>query len=424
MHNIRKDRLCFLIFIVVILLVVVIFIFTKDNKKNNEIKYRAIITDNSEQNSLKVKEYFVNGMSTLDYKNTIEKQDDYVTKKGKYQKIYYNFEKQLSYEELEKIYENLSLSNIVKLEIIGTSTDGRNLYAIEIGSGENVTMFEASIHAAEVASTLFITKYMVDLVNGYEDGDKDTIELLKNNKIVIIPCANPDGYETAIFGTKSLNNQNLYIALNADSDSLKYIKTNANGIDLNRNFPSQTSGLYYTNYSLHSTVSLTKSVDRLSYYPGQTLGSEPETRAIMYIQNKWISKIKSYVALHSAGRVIYNGKPFLSDEYNNTSYNCAKIVGDITGYTTLDKSYEEAGEGNDGTSTEYMAESLSGFIFSSKTGRLSSDYYAQKYTDMKYPNTCVIVIESLENYTIDLDVIKEEYYDYDLEKAYSAIINR
>lgn len=432
MYKIRKDRLCLLIFIVLLLaffiyfsLTLLIKKFITSPKKSDKVSpYKAFITDKSELNPEEVKEYFVKGMSVNDYKSALEKVDNYVEIKGKYEAISYNFEKNYHYDELVQIYEQLARSDIVKLEIIGQSVDGRNLYAIEIGNGDEVTIFEASIHAAETAGTLFITKYMVDLVNKYEKGDSDTIKLLQNNKIIVIPSANPDGYETAYFGTKALNNQKLYIAKNASEESLTYIKTNANGIDLNRNFPSQTAGLYYNFYDLHPTVSLEVTTDRVSYYPGKTLGSEPEVRAIMYLQNKWIKNIKSYVALHTAGRYIYNGKPYLSDEYNENVAICANIVGDITDYTVLSKNIEDAGQGNDGTSSEFMAESLSGFTFSSKTGRLSSDYYAQFYDEFKYPNACVIVIESLDTYSLDLDDIKNEYEQHHLDEAYTKIVER
>ena len=263
-----------------------------------------------------------------------------------------------------------------------------------------------------------------EIRNEIDATDREIIKLLENNKIVILPFANPDGYESSVFGTSSLNNRNLYLAKYATNKDMEYLKCNANGVDINRNFPSQTAGLYYNNYDLHYTVSLNESTNLYEYYPGNTLGSEPETKAIIYWQNKWIENIKSYIALHSAGRIIYNGKPYLSNEYNQTSNKCATIVENITGYTARSKFDEDAGEGNDGTSSEYMAESLSGFTFSTQTGRLSSEYYAKEYDDMKYNNTCVIVIESLESYTTDLKTIKNEYYNYNLSDAYLEIIKR
>lgn len=440
-RKLRIDRIIFLIIILLLIVLGMVKLLNKNdkienndgnikNEENNNIStpitsnYKAIITSSSEQNKEIVEDYFANGMSASDYQNTIEKIDNYLDISGKYEKLTFDFNKKYHYSELEEIYKSLALSDIVKIEIIGKSVDNRNLYSIEIGSGTSVTMFESGIHAAETASPLFITKFMVDLVNKYESGNQDTIELLNNNKIVVLPSANPDGYEASMWGKDALNNKDLYIAKEADNESLEYLKCNANGVDLNRNFPSQTAGLYYNMYNLHYTVSLNKSIEFDSYYPGDTLGSEPETKAIMYWQNKFAPNLKSYVALHTAGRVIYNGKPYLSDTYNNNSSKCANIVGKITDYMVMSKADEEAGEGNDGTSSEYMAETISGFTFSSITGRLSSDWYAKKYDNIKYEDSCVIVIESLENYTNDLKEIKDEYYNYDLEKAYLAVINR
>lgn len=440
-RRIRVGRLLFLIilvFLVASLMIKLLGNGIKQLKSNNETnnnidksidntivsKYKAVITSDSEKNKDLVEEYFTNGMSVDDYKSSIEKVDNYLDISGNYKKLSFNFLKKYHYSELEEIYKSLALSDIVKIEVIGTSVDNRNLYSIEIGNGKDVIMFESGIHAAETASPLFITKFMVDLVNKYEENDKDVVELLSNNKIVILPSANPDGYEASMWGADALNNDDLWLAKNGESDNLDYLKCNANGVDLNRNFPSQTAGLYYNTYNLHYSVSLNKSTDLYSYYPGDALGSEPETKAIIYWQNKFAANLKSYVALHTAGRVIYNGKPYLSDTYNNNSYNCASIVGEITDYMVMSKLDEEVGEGNDGTSSEYMAETISGFTFSSVTGRLSSSWYAKKYNSIKYENACVIVIESLGKYTNDLEIIKDEYENYNLEEAYLAIIRR
>lgn len=435
-RKINYSRLLFLIIFNLIIIVGIIFIIShiknKNDSKGNDTeieniqqvsKYTALITDTEEKNKEQVKEYFADGMSVDDYKNTIERIDNYIDISGAYENINYDFEKHYHYFELEEIYKKLAKSSIVKLELLGESVDGRNIYSLEIGSGEEVTMFEAGIHASEIASPLFITKFMIDLVNKYENHDKETEEFLKKYKIVVLPVANPDGYEITIFGGKYANDQDLFLA-KASFEQLDYLKCNANGIDINRNFPSQTSGLYYKEYELHDSVSLEKNYEFDAFYPGETLASEPETRAIIYWQNKWLPYLKSYVALHSAGQSVFNGKPYLSDEYNSNSKMCAEIVGDITNYTVLDKEDEEAGEGNDGTATEYMAETLSGFTFSSKTGRLSTNYYKKYYDELKYENTCVIVIESLKEYTNNLKKIKKEYYNHNLEKAYMALIER
>ena len=55
------------------------------------------------------------------------------------------------------------------------------------------------------------------------------------------------------------------------------------------------------------------------------------------------------------------------NNYNN--------VNNYTGYTVFGLSYEEVGEGNDGSITDFYSEIVNGFKFSSKTLRLSNDKY-------------------------------------------------
>ena len=51
-------------------------------------------------------------------------------------------------------------SSIANVEIIGKSVDGRNIYGIEIGKGTNVLYIDANVHAAEVANTLILIKFL------------------------------------------------------------------------------------------------------------------------------------------------------------------------------------------------------------------------------------------------------------------------
>lgn len=69
--------------------------------------------------------------------------------------------------------------------------------------------------------------------------------MLKSVKLAIIPCMNPDGYEVYNFGVDSLNNKSLWMYQNKDNIDFENIKSNANGVDLNRNYPVQNAGLYF-----------------------------------------------------------------------------------------------------------------------------------------------------------------------------------
>ena len=87
-------------------------------KKEVVSNYKAVVTSNSEKNSNIVEEYFVDGMSTEDYKKSIEKIDDYLDISGKYTKVIFDFNKKYHYADLEEIYKSLALSAMVKIEII------------------------------------------------------------------------------------------------------------------------------------------------------------------------------------------------------------------------------------------------------------------------------------------------------------------
>ena len=61
---------------------------------------------------------------------------------------------------------------------------------------------------------------------------------------------------------------------------------------------------------------LKKSYSNTAYFGGEELGSEPETKASMYFMLKHYKNVYAYINLHSQGRVIYAGKPNLSNEFN------------------------------------------------------------------------------------------------------------
>jgi len=386
----------------------------------SKINYKEYITDKSESNTKLIEEFISEGMNINNFKNTLTKSTYYIESTEQYKKINYDFERHYSYEELEKIYLNLVKSDIVKLEVIGKSFDGRNLYSIEIGTGKDQTMFEGNIHAAEIAPALYLTKYAVDLVNSYESGDKEAIELLKNHKIIILPSANPDGYDYSVKGKEVLNKTNSYVYINDNLIDNDYYKANINGVDLNRNFPTQTGGLYYKGEDLYYTVSREKSTKKLEYFPGDELGSEPETQAMIYWMYKNYKNTHAYIAVHSAGRVVYDGEQYLSNTFNKLSNACSTIVNEYSGYFQLGIEADE-GQGIEGTSTDMIGEIAHGYKFSTETGRLSTSKYGEKAKNMEQ-EMCVLTIETLENYTKDLDIIKEEYYDMEISSIFSDIV--
>ena len=398
------------------------YIFSS-NKKTYivERQFETVTTDSQESDYELIKDSFIEGMNVNDYLDIYNNKSIKIKRKGEYNNLEYNFEDILHYYEIENYLKELSKSDIVNLFVIGKSVDNRDIYNIEIGKGQNTLLIDSNIHSGEVANTPILMAFLIDLVNNYESGNNEVVNTLNSVKIASIPCINPDGYEVFNFGVESINNKELWIYKNKDSINFNNFKFNANGVDLNRNFPTQNAGLYYKEYNLLKNVSLTKSTQTTLYFGGETLGSEPETKAVMYQMLTHYKNAYAYINLHNQGRVIYSGKPNLSEEYNESTIKLCNIIGNITGYHVYGLDREEIGEGNDGTASDFMAELVNGFVFSTKTGRLSSSSYKNNNSSLKY-DVPAIVVETTRDYHKDPKYFKDEYYNKGIKEMFYKLL--
>lgn len=408
------------------LLIVVLFYlnFKKHSRDLSEQDVTSLlysIVDNAESDSNVVNKMFAKGMSSDSFNQVLKYQADKITSKEEYEKINYNFNKKLCYKDVEYYLNKINNSDIVDLYVIGHSVDNRNIYGLEIGNGSKVIFLDANIHAAETANTHILIQFMSEVVNMYESGNSDVKNALNEFKFVVMPCINPDGYEIFTNGIESISNKELWVYKNKNKINFKNLKSNANGVDINRNFPTQNAGLYYKSKELLYNVSLEKNTGNQAYFGGYSLGSEPETKAAMYFMLKHYRSVVTYINLHSQGRVIYSGKPNLSNEFNNLSRKFASKISNINKYIVYGIESEEVGEGNDGSATDFMSEIAHEMPFSSKTGRLSSNKYIDPKVDyiVKYP---VITLETIKTYTKNTEIFKDEYYNYGLKKVLFSLI--
>lgn len=131
------------------------------------------------------------------------------------------------------------------------------------------------------------------LVIGCFHGDEPDGEYLINkylsersmtkNRLLFIPCLNPDG--------KSKN-----------------VRTNANGVDLNRNFPTK---------NWEKTDCASENI----YYGGKTPASEDETRFVIYVIEKYQPDL--IITLH---------EPYSVVNYDGPAKEIAQKISEITGY--------------------------------------------------------------------------------------------
>lgn len=345
--------------------------------------------------------------------------------------IEFDLTKQNKYTEIENLIKKLAKSDMVSVKSASVlSVDGRKIYAIELGKGQKKIIFTAGIHAREVANTQFLLYFASRMINEYMNSDDKAINLLNKFCVVMIPCLNPDGYTAAIEGNMSIRNRNLFLAKQDDSEIFKS-KSNANGVDINRNFPSYSSNILWTkgniNYNHYNT---TPSID---YFAGHKLGSENETRVAMSFLIRNIPNAFRYIDLHSAGRLIYSGKPHLSDEFNNLCDSTGKIIRNHTRYTLYGLKQENTGTGTDGSITDFAAEVAAGFVYNEKLGRLAppeKDTLVRKYNELKY-YCSVNTVETLKTsrkegfglqHTSTPKMQAEEWKKYNLEKLFFSLI--
>lgn len=136
-----------------------------------------------------------------------------------------------NYAAMEKLLKEIASAypTLTRLYSIGQSSQGRQLYVLEVTdnpgtheAGEPEFKYIANMHGNEVVGRELLLNLAVLLTTSYVK-DNRIRRLVDSTRIHLMPSMNPDGYEASQEG---------------DRDSLLG-RANANGFDLNRNFPDQ-----------------------------------------------------------------------------------------------------------------------------------------------------------------------------------------
>ncbi|XP_065657239.1 carboxypeptidase D [Hydra vulgaris] len=128
------------------------------------------------------------------------------------------------YPEIARMYE------------IGTTVQNRKMWVMEISDnvgfhepGEPEMKYIGNVHGNEVIGREILLQLIKYLCENYGKDEKVT-DLVDKTRIHILPSMNPDGYELAAARKKSES---------PDVTEDVIGRLNANGVDLNRNFPDQ-----------------------------------------------------------------------------------------------------------------------------------------------------------------------------------------
>ncbi len=176
---------------------------------------------------------------------------------------FYTFDEILAdLDTMFQLYPNL----ITEKYSIGTSHEGRTIWAVKISDNPNINEdepavgFDALIHAREPQSSATLMYFMWYLLENYGT-DPEVTYLVDNREIHCVPCFNPDGYE---YNRQTDPNGGGMWRKNRRNNGGSY------GVDMNRNFSYKWG--YDNSGSSPDPTSNT--------YRGPSAFSEPEAQAV------------------------------------------------------------------------------------------------------------------------------------------------
>ncbi len=182
-----------------------------------------------------------------------------------------------TFEMMQKDLHRLASAypNLLTLQIIGESVEGRPIYAMRLGKGETSIILEGSIHASEWLTTPLLMRMLEEYARhaqyGQAFGEYDVTALLEEVAFWYIPMVNPDGVTLVLEGSGAVEH-GAFVRQVAEQKGINDFsgwKANIRGVDLNRQFPT----------GWHRMVNIEK-VASPSHYKGTAPLTEPEAKAL------------------------------------------------------------------------------------------------------------------------------------------------
>ncbi len=174
----------------------------------------------------------------------------------------------------ERVHELAELApDRAAVQPIGSSLDGRTIWALRIGHGSTKMLVNGTQHAREWIAAMTATCVADRLVRDY-DRDPQIRAFVDSTELWIVPVVNPDGYQYS-WSTDRYWRKN---------------RRAGHGVDLNRNFGIAWGG------------SGSSSSKRSEIYRGEYAFSEPETAALRDLAKR--EQIALHVDFHAYGQLV------------------------------------------------------------------------------------------------------------------------
>lgn len=207
-----------------------------------------------------------------------------------------------SYAQLGERLQLLSnaYSELISLSVAGQSVEGRDIWAVTLGTGGENVLVTGALHGSEwiTAPVLLetIEAYAQEYYQGKGVKGVSVQSFLDRYSITFFPMVNPDGVTLAQEGAGAFPHRQAELrAMNGSyGNDYSRWKANIRGVDLNRNFDVR----WGEPVSENSAGS-----PRFAFYGGPAPETEPETQAI----TRWVRQNNPILLLdyHAYGEVLF-----------------------------------------------------------------------------------------------------------------------
>lgn len=221
--------------------------------------------------------------------------------------------------------------DIVNLDSIGKSVEGRDLTLIKLGKGQAKILLCGTHHAREYISSTFLME-MVDqyahyYVNNKNFGNYNVKSLLDQVTIYIVPMVNPDGINLVQNGIGTVKDPEKVKSMRMVQPDYSRWKANLNGVDLNRQYPTKWAENISNAYGPSSEM-----------YKGTAPATEPEIQAMMKVSREHNFILSA--SYHTKGEVIYWADIGTYEQIPGVSEMTDRLSS-LTGYQKLPVSMDE-----------------------------------------------------------------------------------
>lgn len=217
----------------------------------------------------------------------------------------------------------------------GYSTEGRQLPVLMLGTGRTKVFFCAAHHAGDYIASAYLMYTANIFARAAADqkkfGSYDIKKLLQACTVYIMPMVNPDGVALVQGGLKAMQYPEKIAAMTRVRPSYYEWEANANGVDLNRQYPAHWE-------KSRAEVSTPAS----AAYKGAEPVSEPEVKAVINLCKKNV--FRSAVSFYTKGETIAYADEDTDAKLPGAQAFAGRLAG-VSGYTVKPVSTDPAAYG-------------------------------------------------------------------------------